>query len=50
MAFACGTVGHVQRSVSSVRRMAKCTLKEFEEVSESLNTSLNARISEVGPP
>ena len=37
-------VGHVQQSVSSVRRMAQSVLKEFEEVSEVLNTSLNAMI------
>ena len=38
-----GVAGHVQQSVSSVR-MAKYMLKEFEEVSEVLNTSLNAKI------
>ena len=34
-------VGHVQQSVSTVRRMAKCTLKEFDKVSEVSNTLLN---------
>ena len=38
-------VGHVQQSVSNVRRMVKHTLKEFEELSEISNTSPNARIS-----
>ena len=37
-------VSHVQQSVSSVRRMAKHTLKELEEVSEVLNTSLKVKI------
>ena len=38
-------VGHVQQGVSSVRRMAQSVmLKDFEEVSEVLNTSLNAMI------
>ena len=37
-------VGHVQQSVSSVRKMAKYTLKEFEKVSEVSNTSPNMRI------
>ena len=38
-------VGHVQQSVSSVRRLEQSvTLKDFEEVSEVLNTSLNAMI------
>ena len=40
-------VGHVQQSVSNVRRMvAKHTLKEFEELSKFLNTSPNVRISQ----
>ena len=37
-------VGHVRQSVTSVRRMAKRTLKEFEELSEVSNTEPNARI------
>ena len=41
VARAFGTVGHLQRSV---RRMAKRTLIEFQEVSEVSNTSPNARI------
>ena len=36
-----GTVGHAQQSV---RRMAKHTLKVFQEVSKVLNTSPNMRI------
>ena len=37
-----GTVNHVQQVLT---RMAKCTLKEFQQkVSEVLNTSPNARI------
>ena len=40
MAHASGTVSHVRQSLSSVRRIAKCTLKEFEEVTEVLNTAL----------
>ena len=44
VAHAFRTVGHVQLTcVSSVRRMAKCTLKEFGEVSEVLNTLPKAR-------
>ena len=35
--LAFGTVSHVQQSVSSVRKIAKCTLKEFEKVSKALN-------------
>ena len=34
-------LGHEQ---PSVRRMAKCTLKEFQEVSEASSTSPNTRI------
>ena len=30
-------VGHLQRSVKSVRRMAKCMLKEFDDVTAILN-------------
>ena len=41
MAHAFGMVAHVQQSV---RRMAKCTLKEFREVSEVLKASRNVRI------
>ena len=41
MAYAFGTVGHVQ---PSVRRMAKHTLKEFQEVIEVFNISLNPRM------
>ena len=41
MAHAFGMVGHVQQSV---RRMAKRTLKEFQEVTEVLKTSRNVRI------
>ena len=41
VAYAFGTVGHVQ---PSVRRMAKHTLKEFQEVSEVFNISLNPRM------
>ena len=37
VAHAFGTVGHVQQSVNSVRRMAKCTLKEFVRGSEWSN-------------
>ena len=37
-------VGLVQQNLRSVRRMAKHMLKEFEKVSEVLNTSQNARI------
>ena len=44
VACAFGMVGHVQRSVSTVRRRAKRMLKEFEEVREILNISLNVRI------
>ena len=34
-------LGHVQQSV---RRMAKCTLKDFQEVCEAWSTSPNTRI------
>ena len=40
MAHASGMISHVRQSLSSVRRIAKCTLKEFVEVSEVLNTAL----------
>ena len=36
-----GMVGHVQQSV---RRLANCTMIEFQEVSEVSNTSPNTRI------
>ena len=41
MASAFGTVGHVQQIM---RRMAKHTLKEFQEVSKVSNTTPNVRI------
>ena len=41
MVCAFGTISHVQQDV---KRMAKCTLREFQEVSEISNTSLNVRI------
>ena len=41
IASAFETVGHVQESV---RRVAKCTLKEFQKVSVVSNTSLSTRI------
>ena len=41
VAHSFGMVGHVQQSV---RRMANCTMIEFQEVSEVSNTSPNTRI------
>ena len=41
VARAFGTVSHMQQSV---RRMAKCTMKEFQKVSKVLNTSTSMRI------
>ena len=39
--YAFGTISHVQQGV---KRIAKCMLKEFQEVSMASNTSLNVRI------